>query len=59
MSNTEQKNDFLNVNKLDSNQIRELVDHGGSILCINVPIKIKFGIDYMTFEIGNKFKGGM
>lgn len=32
-------------------------DLGGTLLCLNVPSKIYFGIDYLTFETGVKFKG--
>lgn len=42
---------------IDQNTINHLNKTGGTILCWNVPKKIYFGIDYLTFETGIKFKG--
>ena len=34
-----------------------LFESGACFLCLDVPVGIKFGIDYMTWTTGDKFKG--
>ena len=43
--------------EIDQHTANHLNKTGGSILCWDVPIKSYFGIDYLTFETGKKFKG--
>eukprot|EP00483_Globobulimina_turgida_P008343 UN08360 len=43
--------------KIDQDKANHYNKTGGTILCWNVPDKIYFGIDYLTFEVGAKFKG--
>jgi len=42
---------------LTPQQAQHLNDRGASLLCLDVPCKTFFGIDYLTFEVGPKFKG--
>ena len=43
--------------KIDQDKANHLNKAGGTVLCWNVPQKIHFGIDYLTFETAEKFKG--
>ena len=43
--------------RLTQEQAKKLNSEGSSLLCLDVPPKTLFGIDYMTFEVGTKFKG--
>lgn len=38
----------------EANELNRL---GASILCLDVPPGISFGIDYMSFTVGERFRG--
>ena len=43
--------------KLEQNVANKMNETGGNILCMDTPKKLYFGIDYISFETGDKFKG--
>jgi A1 cistron-splicing factor AAR2 len=45
------------ASKLSPEQARALVEAGAFVVCVDVPAGTEFGIDYMTFQTGKRFKG--
>ena len=43
--------------KLSPEEARRLVEAGAFVVCIDVPPGTDFGIDYVSFETGKRFKG--
>ncbi|ETO27330.1 hypothetical protein RFI_09802 [Reticulomyxa filosa] len=43
--------------KISPDRATELAKNGAALLCLELPEKTLFGIDYLTFEIGDQFKG--
>jgi A1 cistron-splicing factor AAR2 len=42
---------------MDQQKANELIHRCATILCLNVPPKIEFGIDNHSWIVGDKFKG--
>lgn len=42
---------------MDPEKAKRLFESGSCLLCLDVPVGTEFGIDYMTWSVGDKFKG--
>lgn len=42
---------------MDPETAKKYINKLGVLLCLDVPLGVEFGIDYMLWEVGEKFKG--
>jgi hypothetical protein len=45
------------MSRLSQDAANDLARVSAALLCMDVPTNISFGIDYMTFATGERFKG--
>jgi len=49
--------DLMGIPEMDATTAQQLAQEGGTLLCLDVPPGTRFGMDYVSWTVGEKFKG--